>query len=183
VPTAVLAQGAIRFTPALPTAHGEAIANLPLGVVNKVFFRIERGRFADPQQRHFLGSVTTSRTCGWFVNTGGQPLLMAFFGGDLSRELEQRNELVDFARGQLKDIFGTEVLGELGAALATGWGRDEFARGSYSAARPGRAHSREQLAAPVAPQLQFAGEACSIEYYGTLFGAWLSGVAAAERLL
>jgi predicted NAD/FAD-dependent oxidoreductase len=35
----------------------------------------------------------------------------------------------------------------------------------------------------VAPNLLFAGEACSMEYYGTLHGAWLSGQAAAQSLL
>ncbi len=74
-------------------------------------------------------------------------------------------------------------LDELGPALATGWGRDPYSLGSYSAARPGYAHCREQLAQPVSPRLHFAGEACSVEYYGTLHGAWLSGIAAAERLL
>lgn len=183
LPTAVLARGAIRFTPSLPAAHEEALASLALGVVNKVFFRIEGGRFAGQETSHFLGSASTSRTCSWQVNCAGQPLLMAFFGGDLSRELEQRDGLVAFARDELRSLFGASVLDELGATLATAWGRDELALGSYSAARPGKAHCREQLALPVAPQLSFAGEACSIHHYGTLHGAWLSGVAAAERLL
>lgn len=182
-PTPVLAGGAVRFTPSLPPAYDEAFANLPLGVCNKVFFRIERGRFADDRTRHFLGSADTTRTCSWLVHPADQPLLTAYFGGNLSRELEQRGELIDFARDELRSIFGAAVLDELGPAIATGWGRDRLSLGSYSAARPGHAHCREQLALPVAPQLQFAGEACSINYYGTLYGAWLSGVAAAERLL
>ncbi len=65
---------------------------------------------------------------------------------------------------------------------ATGWGGDPHALGSYSAARLGHARCREQLALPVSPRLHFAGEACSVNYYGTLYGAWLSGTAAAERL-
>jgi monoamine oxidase len=183
VPTTVLARGGIRFTPALPTAHAQAFANLPLGVVNKVFFRIERGRFLAGDPQHFLGSDTTTRTCSWLVRAADQPLLTAFFGGDLSWELEQRGELIQFARDELKRIFGAEVLDELGAPLATAWGSDPDALGSYSAARPGYAHCREQLALPVSPRLHFAGEAASVNYYGTLHGAWLSGVAAAGRLL
>jgi monoamine oxidase len=183
VPTTVLARGGIRFTPALPTAHAQAFANLPLGVVNKVFFRIERGRFLAGDPQHFLGSDTTTRTCSWLVRAADQPLLTAFFGGDLSWELEQHGELIHFARDELKRIFGAEVLDELGAPLATAWGSDPDALGSYSAARPGYAHCREQLALPVSPRLHFAGEAASVNYYGTLHGAWLSGVAAAGRLL
>jgi len=183
VPTGVLASGAIRFTPALPRAYEEAFANLPLGVVNKVFFRIERGRLAQMPSRHFLGATGTSRTCSWFVHAADQPLLMAYFGGDLSRELEQRGELAQFAREELARIFGAGVLDEIGATVATAWGADPHALGSYSAARPGHADCRTQLATPLSPRLQFAGEAASVNYYGTLHGAWLSGIEAAGRLL
>lgn len=183
VPTTVLARGAIRFTPALPAAHEAAFSNLPLGVVNKVFFRIERGRFATGEPHHFLGATDTTRTCSWLARAADQPLLTAFFGGDLSWELEQRGELTTFARDELKRIFGNAVLDELGPALATRWGSDEDSLGSYSAARPGHANCREQLAQAVSPRLHFAGEAASVNYYGTLHGAWLSGVAAADKLL
>ncbi len=182
LPTAVLARDAIAFHPPLPAAHRQAIDDVPLGVVNKVFFRIDGG-FAQGLPQHFIGSADTSRTCSYSVNAGGQPLLMAFFGGDLSRELEQRGELEVFARDELRGILGNDARRGLGASLSTGWGRDPHALGSYSAAKPGRAHSREVLASPVSPRLQLAGEACSISHYGTLHGAWLSGSAAAARLL
>jgi len=183
VPTSVLASGAIRFNPALPRGWEEAFASLPLGVVNKVFFRIERGRLADMPSRHFLGTTATSRTCSWFVHAADQPLLMAYFGGDLSRELEQGGALVQFAREELGRIFGTGVLDEIGAAVATAWGSDPHALGSYSVALPGHADCRTRLATPLSPRLQFAGEAASVNYYGTLHGAWLSGSEAAARLL
>ena len=184
VPTAVLARDGLRFDPPLPAAHREAIEALPLGVCNKVFFRLREGSgFAHGLPRHFIGSATDSRTCSWESHPGGRPLLMAYFGGDLSCDLEKRGELVQFARDELRRMFGASALGELDGALATAWGSDPFSLGSYSAARPGRADSRAQLAAPVSGRLHLAGEACSVHHYGTLHGAWLSGVAAAERLL
>ncbi|MET0280106.1 MAG: NAD(P)/FAD-dependent oxidoreductase [Steroidobacteraceae bacterium] len=183
VPTSVLAHGAIRFDPPLPEAWPRAFADLPLGIVNKVYFRLERGRFADGQPHHFLGSATSSRTVSWLANSSDQPLLMAYFGGDLSRELEQRGALVEYAREEYQRLFGAAALAELGPSLATAWGTDPCSLGSYSAARPGFARCREQLAQPVSAQLQFAGEACSVTHYGTLYGAWESAVAAAERLL
>jgi monoamine oxidase len=183
VPPTVLARELIRFTPALPPALREACANLPLGVANKVFFRIERGRFANGLARHFLGSAKTSRTCSWLANVADQPLLIAYLGGDLSRELEQRGELEAFAREELRHAFGADVEGELGCAISTAWGSDPWALGSYSAARPGHADSRAVLATPPSTRLQFASEACSTHYYGTLHGAWASGTQAAERLL
>ncbi|MFO1503910.1 MAG: NAD(P)/FAD-dependent oxidoreductase [Steroidobacteraceae bacterium] len=183
VPTSVLARGAINFHPLLPPRYEEAFANLPLGVANKVYFRIERGLFPDDRSRQFLGTASTSRTCHWMVNVADQPLLMAYFGGSLAQELERRGALVQFAREELVRLFGSDMMRELGASLSTAWGGDLYSLGSYSVARPGFAHSREDLATPVSPQLQFAGEACSVNFYGTLHGAWASGIEAAERLL
>jgi monoamine oxidase len=183
VPTALLARDAIRFHPPLPQGHAEAIANLPLGVCNKVFFRLREEGIAAELPRHFLGSDTTSRTCSWSARINEQPVLMAYFGGDLSWELEQRGELEQFAREEFRRNFGADALSELGAALSTAWGADPLSLGSYSAARPGHADARVKLAAPVSPRLHLAGEACAVHHYGTLHGAWLSGVAAAARLL
>jgi monoamine oxidase len=183
VPTSVLAHGAIRFTPALPAAWREAAENLPLGVANKVFFRLPPGSFQPGDARHFIGSADTSRTCSYLLFPARQPLLLAYFGGNLSKELEARGELEQFAREELRGIFGTQFIAQLGAARSTAWGTDPCSLGSYSAARPGHAGARAVLAQPVTPNLLFAGESCSSEYYGTLHGAWLSGVAAAQSLL
>jgi monoamine oxidase len=183
VPTSVLARGAIRFAPALPAAWREAAENLPLGVANKVFFRLPPGSFQPGDARHFIGRVDTSRTCSYLLFPARQPLLLAYFGGNLSKELEARGELEQFARDELRDIFGTQLIAQLGAARSTTWGTDPCSLGSYSAARPGHAGARAVLAQPVAPNLLFAGEACSTQYYGTLHGAWLSGQAAAQSLL
>ena len=40
VPTSILAAGSIRFDPPLPTPWRQAAENLPLGIVNKVFFAL-----------------------------------------------------------------------------------------------------------------------------------------------
>jgi monoamine oxidase len=184
VPTAVLAQGGIAFHPRLPESHRYAIESLPLGLCNKVFLRLRHTEgFVRDLPRHFIGSAGTSRTCSWETLPGGQPLLMAYFGGNLARELETRGELAQFAREELQRLFGTSALGELDGGFATAWGSDPFSLGSYSAARPGHAEARSLLAEPVSGKLLLAGEACAVHHYGTLHGAWLSGVAAAEHLL
>jgi monoamine oxidase len=183
LPTSVLARGTLRFAPSLPHRYAEAFHGLPLGVVNKVFFKLGAGQFPGDASRYFIGTDRTSRTCSYQVYPADQPLLCAYFGGDLSWELEQRGELAQFAREELRGIFGAGFVTELGDSVATAWGSDPHANGSYSAALPGHAHCRETLGTPVNSRLLFAGEACSIHHYGTLHGAWLSGTAAAERLL
>lgn len=183
LPTSVLAQDALRFTPPLPDRYIEAFNGLPLGVVNKVFFNLGAGRFPEGLSQYFIGTDRTSRTCSYQVYPAGHPLLCAYFGGDLSWELEQRGDLEWFARDELHRSFGADFMKCLGATVTTAWGTDAHSRGSYSAALPGKAHCRETLGRPVTPQLLFAGEACSVNHYGTLHGAWSSGVAAAEQLL
>jgi monoamine oxidase len=183
LPTSVLARGPLHFAPSLPDRYTDAFNGLPLGVVNKAFFRLGAGQFPDGASRYFIGTDRASRTCSYQVYPAEQPLLCAYFGGDLSWELEQRGELAQFAREELRGIFGAGFVTELGDSVSTAWGSDPHANGSYSAALPGKAHCREILGTPVTPRLLFAGEACSIHHYGTLHGAWLSGVAAAQRLL
>lgn len=182
VPTAVLASGAIRFVPPLPPAHRQAIEDLPLGVVNKVFFQIDPAALP-PEPMFTIGRADTSRTAHYQLWAARQPVVMAFFGGDLSRELEASGNLATFARDELTAMFGSGFGRALGAELVTGWQADHFAGGSYSVARPGRADARAALMEPVTPRLRFAGEAGSRAHYGTLIGAWESGVAAAQALI
>ena len=63
------------------------------------------------------------------------------------------------------------------------WRADEWARGSYSHALPGKADNREVLAAPVNGRLFFAGEACSLNDFSTAHGAYLTGVEASDQVL
>lgn len=182
LPTSVLAAGTVRFDPPLPATHATALADLPLGVVNKVFFRFDEADLP-PEPLFSVGSATTARTAHHQLRPAGQPLVMSFFGGELSRELEASGGLAEFARAELTRIFGAAFTTRIRGELATAWGADPFARGSYSVARPGRAHQRAVLAEPVSPSLAFAGEACSATQFGTVPGAWDSGLAAARQLL
>ena len=183
LPTAVLAgSDSPRFTPALPATHRQAIHDLPLGVCNKVFLRFDEADLP-PGRQHSIGETHTSRTASWSLRPAGQPLALAYFGGPLSQELEAAGELVAFAREQLAQVFGSALAQRVRGTLATAWGSDPWAQGSYSAARPGAADARAILASPVAPQLLLAGEACSINRYGTLPGAWESGLRAAQTVL
>jgi monoamine oxidase len=181
VPTSVLAEDRLRFDPPLPERLRAAFEGVPLGVVNKVFFRFDTADLP-PEPLFTIGSAATSRTAHHQLRPAGQPLVMSYFGGDLSRELEASGGLTDFARAELQAIFGADFTARIRGELSTGWLADPLARGSYSVARPGQADQRATLAEPVG-RLRFAGEACSRMQFGTLPGAWESGVAAARALL
>ena len=60
------------------------------------------------------------------------------------------------------------------------WVLDPLANGSYSCALPGHADDRLGFAAPVDDRIFFAGEACSINFFGTAHGAFITAETAAS---
>ena len=182
-PTSVLALDGIRFEPPLPTTIQQALHDVPLGIANKVFFRMEPGALPFEGTTHFTGTDQKAHTCSYQVRPAGHEVLLAYFGGRFARDLERRGELEQFAREELGAIFGSEFTRRITASLTVGWSEDPWSRGSYSAARPGRAHMREVLNQPVGERMFFAGEACSVEHFGTIHGAWETGVRAAAQAL
>jgi monoamine oxidase len=182
VPTTVLARDEPRFRPALPVEYGEAFAGLTLGVANKVFVQLERGRLPFTETTHAVASADTVRTASITVRPAGQEVVLVFFGGGYARELETAGALESAAREALVSVFGGEVGRAIRRTTATAWVSDPWARGSYSAARPGFARCRAVLAEPVGGRVFFAGEACTATAYGAVHGAWASGAAAAHRV-
>jgi monoamine oxidase len=182
VPTAVLASGAITFTPALDD-HLAAAAALPLGVADKLYFALDKPDAFAADSR-LLGS-TDRRDCGSYtLRPRGRPMIEGYFGGDHARALEHGG-LPAFAEAGLDEIAG--VLGHairrrLTPILATGWARDPYALGSYSHALPGQAAARAVLATPVNDRIAFAGEATSAQFFSTAHGAFESGLAAAQTM-
>lgn len=183
VPTTVLARGTPRFSPALPVAYEEAFAGLSLGVANKVFVEVEPGAMPLDGTVHLVASDATTRTASVTVRPAGQEVLLLFFGGAYARELEEKAALESAAREALVGLFGHDLGRKLRRMTATAWSTDPWARGSYSAARPGFARCRTVLAAPVADRVFFAGEAVPPAAYGAIHGAWASGVDAARRII
>jgi monoamine oxidase len=88
-----------------------------------------------------------------------------------------------FAVDELAALRGNAIRRQLTPLAASSWRGDEFARGSYSYARPGHADDRAILAAPVDGRIFFAGEACSLNFFSTVHGAYETGTAAAEAAL
>jgi monoamine oxidase len=142
VPTAVLASGAITFTPALDD-HLAAAAALPLGVADKLYFALD-GPDEFAADSRLLGS-TDRRDCGSYtLRPRGRPMIEGYFGGDHARALEHGG-LPAFAEAGLDEIAG--VLGHairrrLTPILATGW------------PLPAKPHPRNSSRPPTAPSNQ-----------------------------
>ena len=182
VPMPLLARGEPRFLPGLPSEYEEAFEGLPLGVANKVFVEVEPGALPHEDSLNLVASAETARTVSITLRPAGQELALVFFGGGYARELEAQGALETAAREELADLFGAGLRRHIRRSTATAWASDRWARGSYSAARPGFAHCRPVLARPVAERVFFAGDACTVDTFGEIRGAWVSAVAAATGI-
>ena len=182
VPTNVLASGAIRFDPPLPIAKQEAIYNIPLGNAEKIIFQVEGDAFGMRPGSFGIARADVSYTAGYQFYPFERPLVIGFLGGSCARELAAAGEqaMIAFGIGELVQMLGADVRRHIGRSAVTKWADDPFIRGGYSAARPGHARRRADLAAPLDGKLFFAGEACSIDADATCHGAYLTGVAAAN---
>lgn len=182
LPTGVLADERMAFRPSLPAAKLAAIAHVPLGIADKVFFRVTGDPFGLPPDSFVNDRYDTPGIASVQVRPFGRNLVSCYFGGSYARELEESGTMVEAATDALVRAFGSDVRHHIEVPLATAWFLDPLARGSYSAAEPGHAHRRADLAAPLDDRLFFAGEACSPDYFSTCHGAHLSGIATASAV-
>jgi monoamine oxidase len=183
VPSTVLAEGGLAFTPELPDKT-RAARGLPLGLADKLFLSLDGAVEFETDTRLF-GRTDRAGTGGYHLRPFGRPMIEAYFGGSLASELEAGGEAAffDFAVTELTGLLGKAFARRLKPICHHGWERDPFARGSYSYAVPGAADERAVLAAPVDGRLFFAGEACSAADFSTAHGGFITGIAAAEQVI
>lgn len=177
VPTAALAAGRLRFHPPLPDKT-DAAAGLPLGLADKLFFRLDPPGLVEVDQ-HLIGNPRSAATASYQLRPLGQPIVEAFLGGDIARALEAEGDdaAYGFALDELAALFGSSIRRHLRPLRRSRW--EQWSGGSYSHALPGRAAARGLLAASVDGRIFFAGEACSARDFSTAHGAFATGEAAA----
>lgn len=183
VSTGVLAAGGIRFDPPLPEAVGAAIDALPMGLLSKLALPATGRLGLEP------GTVLVDRDARmtFIAWPQGRPYIAGFIGGADAWRLAPNPAAANaFARGELARTLGADALRAVApAAAVTSWAIDPEFLGAYAYAGPGDADRRAALAAAFpAERLLFAGEATRTDgLAGTVGGAYLSGMEAAERLL
>ena len=183
VPTPLMAAQGIRFRPEL-TDKASAALVLPLGLADKLVMAVDTPGLL-PMDGHLIGNPNRTATGSYHLRPFGRPLIEGFFGGRLAHELEAAGPgaFFDFAVAELVELFGSGIRARLRPLAETAWGRDPFARGSYSYALPGHADARATLATPLDGRVFFAGEACSPYDFTTAHGAHLTGVEAADEAI
>lgn len=183
VPTPILAEGRLAFSPGLP-GKAEAAAGLPLGLADKAFLSLAEPEGL-PVEGHLFGHIDRTETASYHLRPFGRPYIEVFLGGRCARGLEAEGPgaLCAFAIEELGELMGSDFRRGLASLGETHWAADPWALGSYSHALPGQAPARPALAAPVEGRIFFAGEATHPTWYSTVHGAWESGRRAADEAL
>ncbi|BAT88772.1 polyamine oxidase [Vigna angularis] len=181
VPLGVLKAKRIVFEPKLPDWKEAAIADLGIGVENKIILHFENVFWPNVE---FLGVVAdTSYGCSYFLNlhkAAGHPVLVYMPSGRLAKDIEKMSDeaAANFAFMQLQRILPDAS--SPNQYLVSRWGSDINSLGSYSYDAVGKSHELfERLRVPV-DNLFFAGEATSMSYPGSVHGAFSTGMMAAE---
>ena len=182
--TGVLASGAIRFTPDLPLATQEAVADIPMGMLAKIPLQIREQRFGLEPFTDVLLARRGRRDLYFLSFPFATDLMVGFVGGDLGWELSAAGEAaaIDFATRGLVEMFGSNAASAVVKGGLTPWASNPWTRGAYAAASPGRYGAREALARPVGDRIFFAGEALAGGLIQTCGGAFRSGEAAARAV-
>lgn len=187
LPLGVLKAGKVQFTPALPSAHQNAIEQLGMGVLNKCYLRFAQAfwptdidwlEYVSPQPGQWTEWVSLQRT-------HNLPVLLGFNAADQGRAIEAWTdaEIVASAMQTLRTVFGNTIPEPLDYQI-TRWASDPYALGSYSFNAVSYAPAlRAELAQPLEQKVFFAGEATESQHFSSAHGAYLSGLRAAQEIL
>ncbi len=187
----VLKAGHIVFTPGLPAAQAQAIQALRMGLLNKLYLQFKTDFWTAQSPTDWIESICEpgAKRQDWtqwvnFKRLTDQNILLGFNAGDTAVELETLSDaaVVDSAMARLRSIYGNGIPVPVGH-LITRWRQDAFTLGSYSFNALGvQSDTRQALAQCIQCKLTFAGEATNPDYWGTVHGAYLSGLRAARQL-
>jgi monoamine oxidase len=185
LPLGVLQKGNVTFTPPLPALKQAAIAALGMGLLDKLYLRFPAIFW--PTEPEILNVIGDGEWAEWLnvAHYTGKPVLLGFNASRIARQMESRTdaEIVASAMQVLRTVYGPQIPDPESFRL-TRWAQDPFAWGSYSYLPPNATpEMMDDLAAPVADRLFFAGEATYREHPSTVHGAYLSGLRAAEAIL
>jgi monoamine oxidase len=185
VPTGVLAAGPFGFAPPLKPDRREAIEQLPMALYNKVAISFARKLIDAAPDRSIAGLTRRGQAFDAVVRPYGHDAAIVFVGGAQAREIEEQGSgaAASFALSAMAEIYGDDLRGAVARSFATRWGKDPFARGSWSTATLGNADKRLVLAQPHHERVFFAGEATDPVWATRVGGAYASGLRAAHEAL
>jgi len=186
IPLGVLKANSVTFDPPLPGPRIEATARLGVGTLAKLAYEFDDVFW--PASQYAFGMAEDPSTHPTMIinlwSSHRSPCLVLLAGGALGRKIEHMPEADAHAWGlaMLRECFGKSVP-EPRARHRTAWSVDPYARGAYTFIAAGATPSDiRTLQEPLGNRVFFAGEATSAEHWGTVHGAYLSGLREAARI-
>ncbi len=188
VSVGVLAAGGVRFSPDLPLAKQEALADVPMGLIERIGLQFDGQRFGLPKNgilTRLVEDPPPAPVCQFLTFPNGHDVAVGFVGGQYGWELakEGPDAAIDFALEELVRAVGSKIRSHFVRGHFSDWAGNPFTLGAYSAARPDGHASRDVLAEPLAERVFFAGEAVSEDHIALMAGAHMSGEKAARDVL
>lgn len=187
VPLGVLKKNTIQFTPKLPGNKLESIRRLNMGVLNKIVITFRQAFW--PRDAHRLGLLkanTLERIEYFPIPTGSKSaILVGLVYGDYAQTIEKlsKQKVISIVIKQLEQMFPNINTSDVVDISVTNWHSDPMSEGSYIHIPPNASLSDcTTLGEPVGNSLFFAGEATNPSYLGTVHGAYLSGLRAAQEV-
>lgn len=179
VPLGVLKAETISFKPRLPNKKRKAIAQVGMGLLNKVVLFWNESDTFWPLATEWFTEASFEFYNPMSLN-GDKPVLVGFLYGDDAKSLEEEfgndpelyeSKMTAGAMTALRNMFGTDIP-DPEIVIVTQWGSDPFSFGSYSFNKVGMSrNARKQLNKTIRKKrLYFAGEACHTKYFGTVHG-------------
>jgi monoamine oxidase len=174
----------IEFIPPLPKRVKDAAAQLALGSLDHIGLDLTGNPLGLQKDDFVVEQASGRQTAAMLANVSGTSLHVVTVGGAFGRDLSAKGEaaMLDFAVQWIGNLFGTDVKRLVKKSFATRWNAQEYVGGAMSVAGPGHSDARKVLLEPLG-RIWLAGEAVHETKWGTVEGAWESGVRAAEAVL
>jgi monoamine oxidase len=183
--TGVLTGGAVKFRPALPKRHLDALAKLSLGSLDHIALELEGNPLGLRADDLVFEMATGNRTAALLANVSGSSLCVVDVGGRFGKSLAAQGQgaMVAFATDWLAGLYGADIKKTVRRSHATQWSKEPWVLGASSVAAPGAQPARRALMEPLSNRIWFAGEAVHETQWGSVNGAWESGERAADAVL
>ena len=200
-PLGVLKSKSISFLPSLPEWKLNSIERLGFGILNKVilaydepFWDVDQDmigllRNSDPTDSISQQDYSTNRGRFYLfwncIKTCGRPMLIGLMAGDAAQQAESLTDeqIVAEVSEQLANMFKPKAVPQPTETIVTRWGKDRFARGTYSYVGPKAQSDDYDAMGRSVGNLHFAGEATCGTHPATVHGAYISGLRAAADII
>jgi len=195
VPVTMLQNNSIAFSPALPASKTEALGNVRMPPILKVFMKFSERFYPDLLQIGGLGSLLAEETGGLgnlfydaalFKESPDNVLSLFSIGSPAEplTALETEEEVIAAVLAQLDEIYDGRPSELLVDYRIQDWTKEPYIEGSYSHYDQAYTASVEAIAEPIDNKVFFAGEAVALSgNTATVHGASEAAYAAVGLIL